>query len=273
MFQVRVNRSQASSLFATLAVTYHSIVRSARSGHRNAILALVFNMVQGVTLVAVFYLFFILLGLRSSPIRGDMLLFVMTGVFVFLTHIKSVKSCFGAGNPTNAMLLHGPMNALVSVMASAVGTLYQQILTVIVIFTIYHCVINPLVIHDPIAAMGLFLLAWFSGCAVGLFFGGLQPWFPKLSGIIMTLYRRAQMIASGKMVVVNTLPAFMLPYFDWNPLFHIIDQIRGAVFLHYNPHVTSVEYPIYVSLVLIVLGLMGLYFARLHVSVSWQAGR
>ena len=52
-----------------------------------------------------------------------------------------------------------------------------------------------------------------------------------------------------------------------------LDQMRGAVFLHYNPQFTSVEYPIYVSLVLIMLGLMGEFFARQHASLSWFAGR
>lgn len=273
MFQTRVNRSHTDSFFSMLVVTYHSVVRSARTGHRNAIVALLFNMIQGLMLVAAFYVFFIVLGLRSSPIRGDMLLFLITGVFLFLSHIKAVKSTFGAGNPLNPMLLHGPMNMLVSIVGASLATLYQQTLTIIFVLLIYHCAFTPVTILDPIAAMGLFILAWFSGCSVGLLLAGLQPWFPKISGIIMQLYRRAQMIASGKMFVVNTLPAFMIPYFDWNPLFHIIDQIRGAVFLHYNPHVTSISYPIYVSLVLVVLGMMGIYFGRLHASVSWNAGR
>jgi ABC-type polysaccharide/polyol phosphate export permease len=38
--------------------------------------------------------------------------------------------------------------------------------------------------------------------------------------------------------------------FIWNPLFHIIDQARGFVFINYNPHYTSISYPIYVSLAL-----------------------
>lgn len=273
MFQVRVHRTHTGSFFSMLAVTYHTIVRSARTGHRNALVSLLLNMLQGLILVGVFYLFFMVLGMRSSPIRGDMLLFLITGVFLFLTHIKSVKATFGASGPLSAMLLHGPMNLLVSILGESFATLYQQLLTAIFVLLIYHCVFNPVTILDPIATMGFFLLAWFSGCAVGLLLGSLQPWFPRFAAIVMQLYRRAQMIASGKMFVVNTLPAFMIPYFDWNPLFHIIDQIRGAVFLHYNPHVTSASYPVYVSLTLVVLGMMGIYFGRLHASVSWRAGR
>jgi ABC-type polysaccharide/polyol phosphate export permease len=41
------------------------------------------------------------------------------------------------------------------------------------------------------------------------------------------VYQRANMIASGKMFIVNTRPPFMLTMFDWNPLFHCIDKARG----------------------------------------------
>ena len=117
------------------------------------------------------------------------------------------------------------------------------------------------------------ILAWFTGCAVGMVFLALKPWFPRFTGIAKTVYVRVNMIASGKLFVVNTLPASMIAMFDWNPLFHIIDQLRGATFLHYNPQFTNADYPIYVALVLIMIGLLGEYFGRQHVSLSWFAGR
>jgi ABC-type polysaccharide/polyol phosphate export permease len=81
------------------------------------------------------------------------------------------------------------------------------------------------------------------------------------------------MIASGKMFVANTLPSSMLALFDWNPLFHTIDQARGFVFINYNPHFTSATYPVYVGLGLIVLGMMGEFFTSRNASVSWNAAR
>jgi ABC-type polysaccharide/polyol phosphate export permease len=75
--------------------------------------------------------------------------------------------------------------------------------------------------------MMMYLLAWGSGCAIGLIFMALKPWAPDVVTIVQLVYVRANMIASGKMFVANTLPGFMLAMFDWNPLFHIIDQTRG----------------------------------------------
>ncbi|MEO1640313.1 MAG: ABC transporter permease [Pseudomonadota bacterium] len=273
MFQTRINRSKRHSLIGMLEVTYHTIVRNLRTGHRNAVVGMLLNMVQGLTLVAAFFFIFQLLGLRSSPIRGDFLLFIMSGVFLYLTHIKSVSAVMSAGSPTAPMNLHAPMNPVIAIISAALATLYTQLFTIIVVLSIYHIAFTPVVIDDPIPALGIFILAWFSGCAVGTIFLSLNPWFPNFTPIAKNLYVRINMIASGKMFVVNTLPATMVALFDWNPLFHIIDQMRGFVFLHYNPHVTSISYPVYVSLTLLVLGMMGEFYSRRHVSLSWFAGR
>ncbi|MCK0097530.1 ABC transporter permease [Yoonia sp. F2084L] len=273
MFQSPIHTTTSEGMLGMLEVTYHTIVRRARSGHRNAVVSMALNMVQGLTMIFAFWIFFQILGLRSSPIRGDMLLYIMTGIFVYLTHIKAVNAVMGSGGPTSPMMLHRPMNTIVAILASALSALYLQIITLTVILVIYHIAFTPVHIHDPIAALGLLILAWFSGCAAGMIFLALKPWFPRFIATIKPLYIRINMIASGKLFVVNTLPAAMIAMFDWNPLFHIIDQMRGAVFLHYNPQFTNLEYPIYLSLVLIMIGLMGEFFARQHVSVSWFAGR
>lgn len=254
-------------------MTYHSIVRQARSGHRNAVVGMALNMVQGLVMVGAFLVFYLVLGIRSSPIRGDMLLYIMTGIFIYLTHIKTVSAVMGSAGPTSSMMLHRPMNTIVAIVATALSILYQQLITLWIILLVYHILITPISIHDPIAALGFLILAWFAGCAVGMVFLALKPWFPRFTNVAKSVYIRVNMIASGKLFVVNTLPASMIAMFDWNPLFHIIDQIRGATFLHYNPQFTSTSYPVYVALVLIMIGLLGEFFARQHVSLSWFAGR
>jgi ABC-type polysaccharide/polyol phosphate export permease len=121
---------------------------------------------------------------------------------------------------------------------------------------LYHVILSPITIHDPTGAIGMVLPAWFSGVAVGIIFSSLKPWFPGFISILPSIYARANMIASGKMFVANTMPGFMLTMFDWNPLFHAIDQARGFVFTNYNPHYSTISYPMKVSIVLIMVGLM-----------------
>ena len=168
---------------------------------------------------------------------------------------------------------HAPMNTIVAISAAALGSLYVQVITLFVILFTYHVAVTPVVIDQPVGAFGMLLLTWFTGVSIGLVFLALKPWFPAFVDLAKTAFQRVNMIASGKMFVVNTLPAFMLALFDWNPLFHAIDQARGAIFIHYNPHFSSPTYPFYVAIALITIGLMGEFYTRKNASLSWGATR
>ncbi len=273
MFQQQVKRSTLHSAISMLELIYHATVRDVRKSHGNAIIGLVMSIMQTVIMVAIFWLMFAVLGLRGNAIRGDFLLYVMSGIFLFLTHNKAVGAVMGAEGPTSPMMLHAPMNTTVAILSAALGCLYIQTLALFVILFAYDVAIAQIDVLHPFAAYGMVLLAWFSGCAIGLLLLAMKPWAPSAVGIITQIYTRANMIASGKMFVANSLPGYMLAMFDWNPLFHCIDQARGFVFLNYNPHYSSVAYPLYISFVLIMLGLMGEFYTRKHASASWKAGK
>ncbi|MBL4916527.1 ABC transporter permease [Szabonella alba] len=273
MFQRQAPKTPLGSAFAILELIFHATVRNIRKTHGNAVIGLLLNIFQTVMLVAVFYVMFNLLGLRSSAIRGDFLLYVMSGIFMFMTHIKAVGAVSGAEGPTSAMMKHAPMNTVVSITSAALAALYTQFLSAAVVLYVYHAAFQPITIHDPIGTMGMFLLSWGTGVSVGMIFMALRPWAPEAVTILTQLYQRANMIASGKMFVANMMPGYILAMFDWNPLFHTIDQGRGFIFLNYHPHYSSVSYPVYVMLALIVIGLMAEHYTRKYASVSWGAGR
>jgi ABC-type polysaccharide/polyol phosphate export permease len=274
MFQQSSFRQTSLGAAVTIAeLIYHSIVRNIRKTHGNAIIAILMNMLQAVVFVVAFYVMFTVLGLRSAALRGDFLLYIMSGIFLFLTHTKTLGAVVGSEGPASPMMKHAPLNTIISIAAAALGTLYIQVLSLAVILFIYHAVFNPVVIDQPIPAFGMLLIAWFTGLAIGVVLLALKPWFPTFVSIFTTVYQRVNMIASGKMFVANTLPAFMLSLFDWNPLFHAIDQSRGFVFLNYTPRYTSYEYAIIAGLVLLMIGLMGEFYTRRHASASWSARR
>ncbi len=273
MFQQRTQRSTLGSALNILELIYHATVRSVRKTHGNALIGLGMSIVQTLILVAVFYIMFSILGLRGSTIRGDFLLYIMSGIFLFLTHNKAVGSVTGSEGPASPMMNHAPMNTTIAIASSAIGSLYIQTLALIVVLFVYHVGWGPIEIIDPISAYGMVLLAWFSGCAVGLVLLALKPWFPAVVGILQQIYTRANMITSGKMFLANATPGYIIAMFDWNPLFHCIDQARGFVFINYNPHFSSISYPLLLSLTLIMLGLMGEFYTRKQASLSWSAGK
>lgn len=259
--------------FVLIELIYHSTVRSVRRSHGNAIIGLAMNIFQTILFVAVFWFMITYVGQRSLAIRGNFVLYLFSGVFVYMTHSKTAGAVFGADGPASPMMLHAPMNTVISISAAALGALYTQVLSMLVVLYGYHVIFEPITIEDPAGFAGMLLLAWVFGIAVGMIFIAIRPWAPEAAAIIQMTWSRINMIFSGKMFVANTLSYTMLKMFNWNPLFHLIDQSRGYVFLNYYPHYTSVSYPVYVIIACMTVGLMGEFFTRRRVSISWSAGR
>lgn len=276
MIQFQSTRKPRGGLSVALSmadIIYHSTVRSVRKKHSNAFVALGVNMLQVVIFVGVFFAMFSILGLRGAAIRGDFLIYIMSGIFLFMTHTKTLQAVVSSEGPANPMMQHAPMNTIISICAAAFGALYIQLLSLFMILFGYHVAVTPLEIDKPIGAFAMLIVAWFGGVALGIILLAIKPWFPTVVQVATTLYMRANMIASGKMFVANSLPSFMLAMFDWNPLFHLIDQARGFAFINYVPRYSNWEYPVYVALVMLMLGLMGEFYTRRHASTSWEARR
>lgn len=273
MFQVSGRSSKTRGAFGLLELIYHATTRELRKNHSNAVIGLLLNMMQTMILVLSFYLMFQLLGMKNSPLRGDFLLYIMSGIFLYITHIKAMGAVLSSEGPASPMMQHAPMNTAISIAAAALSSLYIQIISMLLVLTLYHTAMTPITIDKPISAFWMLLLSWFTGVAMGVLFLAMKPWAPGLVGVVSAIYSRVNMIASGKMFLANSLPASKLALFDWNPLFHTIDQTRGFTFLHYNPHFSSSTYPLYVGATVIMIGLMGEFYTRKHASASWSAGR
>lgn len=273
MFQPTLRKSSVRSLFATLELIFHVAVRDVRMSNSNAVVGLLVNVIQSSAMLATFWFIFTILGMRGSAVRGDYMLYMMSGIFMYMTHVKTVRAVSKAEGPTSAMMKHAPMNTVVAIGGQALAALYQQVLAALVILFIYNTLFVRIEIEFPVAALSMLLLAWITGVGVGMIFKAAMPWAPDFFRVVMTVYTTANMIASGKMFLANALPTSKLYWFSWNPLFHIIDQTRGFVFLNYNPHYTSISYAVIVGFVLIFFGLLGDTFTRQYASASWSAGR
>ena len=169
------------------------------------------------------------------------------------------------------MMQHAPMNTFIAIFSAALGALYIQTLTMIVMLGVYFLAFERFTLQDPAGCLGMFMLAWLSGVGVEMVFLAAKPWAPNLVGIVSSIYQRINMFASGKMFVANTLPGFMISMFAWNPLFHVIDQTRGYAFVNYVPQNSNWLYPLAISLALIMGGLIAEAHTRKHASASWNS--
>ena len=255
---------------STLALIYHQTVYNLRNEHRNAIVGLLMTIVQSLVFMAAFVVIFLVMGVRSSPLRGDFMIYLMSGIFLFMTHVRAVNSIASSGG-VGGLTKHEPLNQAIMIAAAALAVLYRQTISAATILWFHHVLLSPVEIEKPVGAAAMFLMAWLSGCSVGLVFMSIKPWLPKFSNVASMLYQRINMFASGKMFVANVLPNFMLPWFWWNPLFHTIDQERGFVFINYTPMKTSLTYPIWFTLAALMIGLLINFTTRKYQSASWSA--
>lgn len=262
-------RSLFGSLIATMVLIHQTTVKDLRLTHRSPIMGLLMTFMQSVIMLSVFLLMFYVLGVRRSPIPGSFLLYIMSGIFMFMTYNMAMGAVAGAPGSASSAMLHAPMNPLVAIASKALVVLYNQTLSAVVLLYLVHVLVEPIHIDNLKGVVGMFLLAWLSGCALGLVFYAATPWAPTPLGLLKTFFMRLNMVASGKMFVANMLPAKMIAMFEWNPLFHIVDQTRGFAFSSYNPYFSSYGYAIKVTLVLFVVGMMGEFVTRQHASASW----
>lgn len=260
----------AATLFELI---FHTAVHNVRKSHNSAIMGLLLALFQNVLMIVSFYLMFSMMGMRGVAIRGDYLLYLMSGIFMFMTHNKAMGAVMKAEGPTSPMMKHAPMNTIVAIVGSALSALYLQVFSAAIVLYFYHAIMHPLTIDQPVQTMGMLLLSWGTGVAIGMVFRAATPWQPRFFGIVSGIYMRMNMITSGKMFVANAMPTAIIALFDWNPLFHTIDQGRGYIFLNYDPRYSSLEYPIIAMIVCILIGLMGEFYTKTHASVSWGAGK
>ncbi|MFN3275207.1 MAG: ABC transporter permease [Paracoccus sp. (in: a-proteobacteria)] len=270
MFEPRRPKTMLDATMATLALIHHQTAYKLRTNNRNALVGIFLEVSQSLVMVGILLAMYYLIGIRNAPIRGDFLLYILTGIFCFMTHVKSVGAVSGAHSISKGVLKHEPLNAFVLICAAALAALYQQTFALLIILGSYHLLFTPVYIYDPLGVAAMIGLAWFSGCCVGLVFLGIRPWFPSGSGVISTIYMRIQLILSGKMFVANLLPGFLLPWFIWNPLFHNIDQMRGYMFINYTPQRTVLLYPLYVAIAALMIGLLINFTTRKYESLSWS---
>lgn len=271
LFVQRRNRNIFEAAGTTLALIYHQTVYNLRTEHRNAVVGLLMTILQTAIFMGAFLLIYLIIGVRNSPIRGDFMIYIMSGIFLYMTHVQTVGAVAGSHSLSGSLIKHDPLNPAVLIAASALTILYRQTISCFAILWLYDVLVEPVAIENPVGAFAMFLEAWFSGVCVGLVFLGLQPWAPKAAKILTTIYQRVNMFASGKMFVANVLPNFMLPWFAWNPLFHVIDQERGFLFINYSPQKTDPYYAIWFSLAALMLGLLINFSTRKHESISWSA--
>lgn len=245
------------------------VIREIRKTHEHLLIGTLINVGQTILLVGVFYLMSTVSGFGTTMIRGDLLIYLITGVFLFNVHVRSVMAVLSAEGASSPLMSHAPMTRSLAITAAAIAALYSQITSVLIVFALYHALVEPVEFHEPLGFAACMILAWASGSGVGLMLGSLRTALgARSANFLSQVYSRVNMVASGQMFVANMLPAKILVWLGWNPVFHMIDQARGYAFLNYTPRFTNLEYPLIATAALLIVGLLSNNYADRRAKLS-----
>ena len=151
MFRATTTRSTLSIAFGMIELIYHSVVREIRKSHRSAVVGLILIALQGALMTLMFLMIFQIFGLKTAKIRGDFLLYLMSGVSLYMTHNRTVSAVMGAPSATSSMLQYAPLNSYITISAAAITSLYQQVLSLGMILICYHALVTPITMTNPLA--------------------------------------------------------------------------------------------------------------------------
>jgi len=96
MPMVHSNKMFFSSLVSMWSVVYVTAVQNVRKEHRIPLMSLVNAVMKSLIFVLSFVLMFEILGMRAAAIRGDFIIYLMTGIFMFMTHLAAIGAVSNA---------------------------------------------------------------------------------------------------------------------------------------------------------------------------------
>ena len=260
-----VRQSFPVAVAAFLSLTYALLVRDLRTEHKNAALGILISISQPLMTGLVFYVFMNLLGGSAAPIRGDDLTFTLIGFILFFMHIRTANAVGGAIR--RDMMNHQRLTPFLMVCVKAMASFYKNVLALLVMIALNYLLRGIYVMQDPLTFVLVVFWCWMGGVAAGLIFMALNRYF-TWGPIVQSTFTRVMFFTSGKFFVASKLPAHFRPFMDWNPLFHLLDQGRGAVFLNYGARTTDMSYAIWVILAVLVIGFLVEHQVRVNYSAS-----
>lgn len=259
-------QSLAVSISAYVALISALTVRDLRTEHRNASLGILLSVAQPVAAGFIFYLFSEVMGLRPTPIRGDAATFLVLGFLMFFLHTRTVAAVGGAIKKD--MMNHQRATPFLFICVKAFALLYKSLFAVAILLVLNLLARDLWVMQDGLTFLTTMLAAWIGGVAVGTLMMALH-FYVSWAALVQTLYVRTMFFTSGVFFVANGPASGLRDFLGWNPLFHLLDQMRGAVFLNYTARTTDLGYAISVYLGLLLLG----FLVEAHIRRTYSISR
>jgi capsular polysaccharide transport system permease protein len=213
--------------------------------------------VAGVALlVSIFALIF-----RSPPLGTNFAMFYATGIVPYMMYM-SVSGKIGQALLFSRQLLMYPSVTFVDALAArfVLDFLTQLLISYIIFLGIVLIYETQTALNFPAIVLAFTMLGALS-LGVGTLNSFLTVMFPVWARV-WAIMNRPLMLISGVLFTPESVPEPYRTYMLYNPIVHIVGQMRKAFYPYYDAAYVSPTFVFLVSIVLLVFGL--LFLLRYH---------
>jgi capsular polysaccharide transport system permease protein len=211
----------------------------------------VLEPVAGIAVLTAIFTVFV----RSPPLGTDFAIFYATGMVPFLLYSDISVKMLQALMFSRQLLVYPSVTFVDALLARFFLNILTQILVAYIVFAgILLLFDTRTVLNLPAIGLSLAMAAalGFGVGTVNCFLAGIMPSYPR----IWAIANRPMFLISCVFFLLDTIP---LPYRDWlwyNPLVHVVAEMRRGFYPFYEASYVSVPYVFGVSLLLSVFGLV-----------------
>jgi ABC-type polysaccharide/polyol phosphate export permease len=228
-------------------------VRSIREESGGPALGMLKGIGMALAFCLLFYFIMTFMGLTSLAVRGNLMIFIIIGIGFFFAAKMTMTGALSAMTASWEMAAHPHLSPVLFVYAKSLAVFYNYFVAIVILFLGNGLINGSFELQTPILFFPLFTLGWLCGMGAGMVLGFMVFYF-SWAAMFKRIFMKMMFLTSGKFMNANVIPNEALPFFSWNPLFHLIDQMRGAAFVNYTPLKTNMVYPIIVTFFLLVAG-------------------
>lgn len=194
------------------------------------------------------------LGFRSPPIGTNFAIFYATGVVPFVTYMRMSNKIAQSIRYSRSLLAYPAVTFADAMLARIFLNAMTQILVAYIVFTgiilTQDTRTDPQILGIALSFLMVFVLSAGVG-SVNCFLFAAFPWWQSFWGILT----RPMFIISGVFFIYDDVPEPFASYLWYNPLVHVIGQMRKSFYTSYHGDYVSPLYALALGLGLFAIGM------------------
>lgn len=209
-------------------------------------------------------------GGRHSPGGMPAVLFITTGIVPFFLFRDAMNVTLLGIKSNRALLTFPQVTPLDIIIARVLLEIATSIVVFVVLLFIWHSIGLEIQMERPFDVFAWLIVMGLLGAGVGAFFGALSPLFPSVDRLVPVLLSRPLFWMSGVFFTADHLPSNFRSLALFNPLMHVLEEIRSAFFMQFESPYVNPEYVLYSTLTALALGFLALRGLRRRILIAIQ---